>query len=162
VIPGASSCSIRRATSADASGILECLRDAFEPYRERYTAEAFEDTVLTTETVQERLASMSIFVAVTAEGKIVGTISCSRTSEDEGRHLRGMAVLEEWRGQGVAWQLLDAAESELRARGCHRITLDTTEPLTRAIRFYEKNGYRWSGKVTDFFGMPLFEYVKPV
>jgi len=28
------------------------------------------------------------------------------------------------------------------------------------MRFYEKNGFRRSGKVTDFYGMPLFEYVK--
>ena len=35
-------------------------------------------------------------------------------------------------------------------------------PLQRAIRFYERNGYRPSGRVADFFGMPLFEYVKPL
>ena len=58
--------------------------------------------------------------------------------------------------------MLQAAESELRARGCRRVTLDTTQPLERAMRFYEKNGYRRSGNVGDFFGMPLFEYVKPV
>jgi hypothetical protein len=29
-----------------------------------------------------------------------------------------------------------------------------------AIRFYERNGYAHSGKVFDFFGMPLHEYVK--
>jgi len=32
--------------------------------------------------------------------------------------------------------------------------------LERAMRFYEKHGYRRSSKVSDFFGMPLFEYVK--
>ena len=63
-------------------------------------------------------------------------------------------------GVGVAAQLLAAAESELRSRNCRRITLDTTAPLERAIRFYEKHGYRRSGKVGDFFGMPLYEFVK--
>jgi hypothetical protein len=28
------------------------------------------------------------------------------------------------------------------------------------MRFYEKHGYRRSGKVTDFFGMDLYEFVK--
>ena len=153
------SCSVRRATPADAAGILGCLHGAFAAYRDRYTPEAFKDTVLTPETVHERFASMTIFVAVTTDDKIIGTIACTRTSADEG-HLRGMAVLEEWQGCGVASQLLDAAESELRSRNCRRITLDTTEPLLRAMRFYEKNGYRRSGRVTDFFGMPLFEYIK--
>jgi hypothetical protein len=28
------------------------------------------------------------------------------------------------------------------------------------MRFYEKHGYRRSGKVGGFFGMPLYEFVK--
>jgi len=28
------------------------------------------------------------------------------------------------------------------------------------MRFYEKFGYRRSGKISDFFGMSLFEYGK--
>jgi DNA-binding transcriptional MerR regulator len=40
------------------------------------------------------------------------------------------------------------------------VTLDTTEPLTRAIRFYERQGYSPSGRVTDFYGMKLYEYRK--
>jgi GNAT superfamily N-acetyltransferase len=72
-----------------------------------------------------------------------------------------MAVLPSWQGSGVAAALLQHAESELANQGCTFISLDTTEPLRAAMRFYEKNGYRRSGIVTDFFGMPLFEYVKP-
>ena len=74
-------------------------------------------------------------------------------------HIRGMAVLSEWQGSGLASKLLASAESELRALGCScRITLDTTAPLRPAIRFYEKHGSHRSGKVTDFFGMELFEF----
>ena len=54
----------------------------------------------------------------------------------------------------------EPAESELSSMKCSRVTLDTTEPLQRAVCFYEKHGYRPSGRVTDFFGMPLHEYVK--
>ena len=71
-----------------------------------------------------------------------------------------MAVLPGWQGRGVAEALLLAAESELASRKCVCITLDTTEPLARAMHFYEKHGYRRSGKVTDFFGMRLHEYRK--
>lgn len=151
--------SLRRATPADVSGILGCLRAAFEPYRDRYTADAFADTVLTSETIHLRLAVMTVLVAVTPAAEIVGTIGCNVVSPEEG-HIRGMAVLPGWQGAGVAAQLLQAAEGELRSSHCRRVTLDTTEPLQRAMRFYERNGYRRSGKVDDFFGMPLFEYVK--
>jgi len=145
---------------SDAPGILDCLRTAFEPYRESYTPDAFADTVLTPETIRERLASMAVFVAESGGGQIVGTIGCAARG-GEG-HIRGMAVLPSWQGRGVAEKLLEAAESDLRARGCSRVSLDTTEPLRRAIRFYGRNGYRASGKVSDFFGMPLFEYVKHI
>ena len=60
----------------------------------------------------------------------------------------------------MAQRLLDAALADLRACGCARVTLDTTEPLRRAIRFYERNGFRPTGAVGDFFGMPLFEYAR--
>ena len=103
---------IRKASDGDASGILECLRVAFEPYRDQYTPEAFADTVLTPATIQHRLESMSVFVAVTAEGQIVGTIACSVVNASEG-HLRGMAVMPGWQGAGVAEKLLQSAEDEL-------------------------------------------------
>jgi GNAT superfamily N-acetyltransferase len=155
---------VRRANPGDSQGILRCLHDAFEPYRSRYTPEAFLDTTLTAETLQHRLATMSVYVALKDRSKIVGTIGCQITNpkigySNEG-HLRGMAVLPACQASGVAAQLLIAAESELRDKGCSRITLDTTEPLQPAMRFYEKHGYRRSGRVTDFFGMPLIEYIK--
>jgi ribosomal protein S18 acetylase RimI-like enzyme len=149
---------IRAATAEDAPEILKCLARAFEPYRSSYTPGAWNDTVLSPETIQQRLESMRILVAVSQDGA-VGTIACGSVSADEG-HLRGMAVLPSWQGQGVAEALLQAAEAELMMYGCKRITLDTTEPLQRAMRFYEKHGYRRSGMVTDFFGMRLHEFIK--
>jgi ribosomal protein S18 acetylase RimI-like enzyme len=151
--------SIARASAGDVVGILQCLQEAFEPYRQSYTPEGFLDTVLTPETLQQRLLTMSIFVARDSSDAIVGTIGCNRVNTHEG-HIRGMAVKAAWQGCGIAQQLLKAAESELETQGCKRVTLDTTAPLERAISFYKKHGYRDTGKVTDFFGMPLYEYAK--
>ena len=155
--PQASSVIIRKAKKEDAPKILACLREAFEEFRKSYTNEAFLDTVLTPETLEERLQKMSIFVAVDSACQIVGTIACGLLSSEEG-HLRGMAVLPSLRGSGIAAELLRQAETELRQLRCSRVTLDTTGPLLRAMRFYEKHGYQRSGRVTDFFGMPLIEY----
>ncbi len=150
---------IRSALVEDAPAILQCLRAAFEPYRSQYTPEAWLDTVMTPETLLQRLRSMTVLVAVDAQGHLVGTIGGAMVSASEG-HLRGMAVLPERHGRGIAQLLLDAIERRLIAQSCTRISLDTTEPLKRATRFYEKNGFRRTGKVSDFFGMPLIEYVK--
>ena len=151
--------SIGCATENDCTGILECLAAAFEPYRGEYTPGGYLDTVLAADTVRTRMEQMMVLVAKDAGGRVVGTIACQAVGEGEG-HLRGMAVLPDWSGSGIAQRLLVAAEDELQKAGCQRVTLDTTEPLKRAIRFYEKNGYRATGRVQDFFGMPLYEYSK--
>jgi ribosomal protein S18 acetylase RimI-like enzyme len=150
---------IRRATEEDSPAILDCLRAAFEPYRDQYTHGAFTDTVLTAESIRQRLAHMRVFVAISDSNELVGTIGCGVLDTGEG-HIRGMAVRPAWHGSGVAGQLLKSAESELRQEKCARIRLDTTGPLQQAVRFYEKHGFRASGRVSDFFGMPLFEYLK--
>jgi predicted N-acetyltransferase YhbS len=82
---------IRKAVAADTPAILACLRAAFEPYRRSYTPAGFTDTVLTPKTIQQRLNSMWVLVAVAESGKVVGTIACSVVGGNEG-HLRGMAV----------------------------------------------------------------------
>lgn len=151
---------IRISVDADVSAILNCLAEAFAPYKANYTAEAFLDTVLSPETIKHRMKSMKIFVAESQSTRgIIGTVACNLRTPEEG-HLRGMAVLPSFQSAGIAQQLLERAEAELLAQKCIRITLDTTAPLKRAIRFYQRNGFRPSGRVTDFFGMPLYEYVK--
>ena len=149
---------IRRANAADGQTMIKCLRIAFEPFREFYSREGFDDTCLTPETIGQRLESMAVYVAE-QDGEIVGTIAFTETEPHHG-HLRGMAVLPNTQGSGIARELLELAENELGKIGCLRITLDTTAPLQRAIRFYERNGYKATGKVGDHFGMPLYEYEK--
>jgi hypothetical protein len=98
---------IRKATLSDSAGILNCLTAAFEKYRNRYTPEAYADTILTSETLQVRLATMCLFVAVTNSGEVVGTIGCQVVhpvvdpnidqNDDQNvrareGHIRGMAV----------------------------------------------------------------------
>ena len=144
--------SIRRATSSDARAIVDCMREAFAPFKDQYTAGAYEDTVPAS--IDDRLKTMAVFVALYNDN-IIGTISCASDG-----HLRGMAVRTAWRGEGVAAELLRAAEDELRRQHCTRMTLDTTEPLKRAMRFYEKHGFRKTGRTSDFFGMTLTEYAK--
>ena len=60
---------VRTAIPEDSTGILRCLREAFEPYRKAYTPAAFLDTVLTSDTLITRLQTMTIFVAAATEGR---------------------------------------------------------------------------------------------
>jgi ribosomal protein S18 acetylase RimI-like enzyme len=150
---------IRRAGPEQLVGVADCLAAAFEPYRAAYTPRAFSDTVPTVEGLALRMQTMTILYVPGDAGQVIGTIACSVGPSGEG-HLRGMAVLPDFQGRGVADELLLTAEDELRALGCARVTLDTTRPLERARRFYEIYGYTITGRVNDFFGMPLYEYEK--
>jgi GNAT superfamily N-acetyltransferase len=152
---------IRRATERDADGIRRCLGWAFESFRAAYPAEAFEDTVLAApDRVEARMSSSSLWVAVEERGEVVGTIGWSR--DGDAGHIRGMAVLPGRQGDGLAARLLAVVEEDIRRAGCRRATLGTTQVLARAIAFYEKHGYRRDGPPTDFFGIPLFGFSKPL
>jgi len=149
---------IRRAGLKDIPGIVNCLAAAFEPYRETYTPAGFTDTVPTAKDVRRRLKEMTVLIAEHGPS-IIGSLSYQVYDSLEG-HLRGMAVIPEFQGTGVANRLLWAAEAELREVGCSRVTLDTTLPLKRATRFYIRHEYKATGITKDFFGMPLFEFEK--
>jgi putative intracellular protease/amidase/ribosomal protein S18 acetylase RimI-like enzyme len=152
---------VRRAADADIPAIRQCLRAAFEPYRAAYTAAAYADTVPGEAGIGERLRSMTCLVACDVDQEVVGTLSAQILDPTEG-HLRGMAVRPEWQGSTVASALIASAEKLLRDAGCTVISLDTTQPLNRAQRFYERHGFASTGRVQDFFGMTLFEYKKSI
>jgi len=155
----AKSVSIRRAKLDDAAAIADCLGTAFAPYRDQYTPDAFRDTTLSVDGVQQRIAQMTLLVAIDGRGSVVGTVAYRVVAAGHG-HLRGMAVLPEWRGSGAAAELLAVAEQEMRQLGVSRVTLNTTRPLDRAARFYAKAGYVRTDTVPDYHGMPLFEFAK--
>ena len=52
------------------------------------------------------------------------------------------------RGQGLAGQMLEAAESEARRRGCHGAWIDTFSPV--ALKVYQRAGYQPFGELPDF------------
>jgi len=147
---------VRRARAEDSAGILETLRDAFEPYREEYTAAGFADTVLTPETLAARMSEMSVFVATDEDGAVVGTIAVA--AHDPEAHIRGMAIRPPSQRHGVGRRLLRRALDEASLAGSRRVTLDTTAPLEGAVRFYEVSGFARTSRAQDFFGMPLFGY----
>jgi putative acetyltransferase len=55
--------------------------------------------------------------------------------------LRKMYLSPELRGTGVGKRLLDETTAWARANGGRSLVLDTTEQMTRAIRFYESAGF---------------------
>jgi GNAT superfamily N-acetyltransferase len=63
-------------------------------------------------------------------------------------YLDGIAVAKAARRQGLASQLLQAAEEEARQRGCHHVWLETYS--FQAKPFYERHGYTIFGTLNDY------------
>ncbi|MGN6102580.1 MAG: GNAT family N-acetyltransferase [Devosia sp.] len=53
-----------------------------------------------------------------------------------------------YRGRGLAGAMLEAAETEARARGCHGSYIDTFNPV--ALKAYRRAGYVPFGELPDF------------
>ncbi|UCI07076.1 GNAT family N-acetyltransferase [Mesorhizobium sp. B1-1-8] len=63
-------------------------------------------------------------------------------------YVQWLWVDESFRGRRIAAGMLDAAEREALARGCHGAWIDTFSPT--AARVYERQGYRPFGTLPDF------------
>ncbi len=149
---------IRLAALEEAGSISWVLHEAFVEYKALYTKGGFAATTPTTEQVAARMREGPVWVAV-REGAIIGTGSA--VSRGESLYIRGMAVLPAARGHGVGEALLKQIESYAREHGHRRLALSTTPFLNRAIRLYERAGFKASNDgPQDLFGTPLFTMVK--
>lgn len=63
-------------------------------------------------------------------------------------YVQWLFVAESHRGQGLAGQMLAAAEAEAIKRGCRGAYIDTFNP--QALNVYERAGYRVFGALPDF------------
>jgi GNAT superfamily N-acetyltransferase len=134
------------------------LHEAFIEYRDSYTPEAFAATTPAGGEVLSRMKEGPVWVA-TLGGAAVGTVAAVARGEE--LYIRGMAVLPEGRGRGIGELLLREVEDYASTQGYGRLTLSTTPFLRRAIRLYERFGFRRVGAgPRDLMGTPLFTMVK--
>jgi GNAT superfamily N-acetyltransferase len=91
----------------------------------------------------------AIFVA-TASGTAVGVVAgLPRESAGE-RGLGSMWVAPSWRGRGLAATLAAAVIAWARSEGCTRIGLWVAAGSPRARRFYQRQGFRPTGRTRPF------------
>jgi N-acetylglutamate synthase-like GNAT family acetyltransferase len=150
---------IRLAENSDAEAIASLLLDSFVEYEPLYTPEGFAATAITGEQIIARMGEGPVWVAVRDE-KIMGTVSV--VAKAESLYIRGMAVLPLARGERMGALLLTHVEEFARTRRFSRLFLSTTLFLDRAIRLYERFGFRRTSEGPhELFGTPLFTMEKP-
>src|SRR5689334_15782889 len=79
------------------------------------------------------------------DGRIAGVVAVAVLPyfERDGCWARIVAIVvgEEWRGMGIGWLLIEAAEEVARARGCVNVEVTTARYRVRAREFYRTLGF---------------------
>jgi GNAT superfamily N-acetyltransferase len=102
---------------------------------------------------REMVRSAAVFVA-TAGVEAVGTVAGLYRDSAEDRGLGAMWVAPQWRGRGVAGQLVATVVTWSRSGDAVRVGLWVPDDNARARRFYERQGFRLSGERRPFPGDP--------
>jgi ribosomal protein S18 acetylase RimI-like enzyme len=149
---------IRLAKSEDAKGVSEILAQAFAPFRDLYTPEAFNATVLCGKQIERRIATEGTTVLVAFEpGALVGTATVSQWPMNK-FYIQSMAARPGFRGVGQ--RLLEHIKQMAVQEGRDGLVLETWTPLERALRLYEWFGFVKTGKVRNYYGIEIFEMEK--
>ncbi len=151
---------VRLAAPGDAPAIAEVLRAAFAEYAAEYTSAALAATTPPSEVIAGRMDEGPVWV-VLVDGAVVGTVAAAPRAQ--GLYVRSMAALPAARGLGVGRLLFAEVERYAAEHGFARLFLSTTPFLTRAIRLYERLGFRRTDDGPhDLCGTQLFTMVKPL
>jgi ribosomal protein S18 acetylase RimI-like enzyme len=155
--------SLREAEFADLATLLEVAQTSFvQAFTEgnkpenvqAYLSQAFKLLQLE----KEWRNPASTFLLASLEGKLVGytkvNLAAAQTDvqDPESLEVARLYTLEEVWGKGVGQFLLDAALAFAKEKGKTFVWLGVWEHNARAIRFYEKNGFKTFGSHPFPFG----------
>lgn len=135
---------IRKATSRDAKGIIECMQSVMD--EKQYLIGEFY--MFTERGEQERIRNPDDLTLVSENnGTIVGVLTLQRGLHKKNRHTvnLGIAIKSGHRHLGVGTRLIQEAQKECRKRGIEKINLEVFSTNLAAISAYTKLGFRIEG-----------------
>ena len=100
-------------------------------------------------TIQLDLLEYAENLVILSGDRIIGYISS--WYRDEELHILSIAIAPADRGGEAAAMLLADAVERSREKGCFNAVLEVRENNGRAIRFYEKHGFRQVGRRKDYY-----------
>lgn len=147
---------IRRATADDAELLSELARkifvDTFGPHNKPEDMAIHEQKSYGREIQLRELSDDALtYLIAECDGEAAGfamlgaprSPSCNAFAAPV--ELFRFYIDKDWHGKGIAGPLMVACEEETRRRGGRTICLSVWEHNPRAIRFYEKTGFRTAG-----------------
>lgn len=150
---------IRKANHDDINEIHRVLSESFGPYRKFYTKESYDATVISNDEIKNRINREDVDVLVFIyDGRIAGTV-CLDVMNGKILHVRSMGVRPGFQGKGIGKKILYEIDRIAKEKECDTISLECYDPLIKAIRLYEKFGFRRTGKEIDYHGITVFEMI---
>lgn len=131
---------IRPVTHDDVPGVVALVRDTLAEFGLRFGEGSKTDEELARLPGSYDGGGGAFWVAVDEGGRVVGTCGVFPVAPGD-MELRKMYLHADTRGMGLGKRLLEESIAWCRAKGAGRVVLDTTEQMTRAIAFYEANGF---------------------
>jgi GNAT superfamily N-acetyltransferase len=141
-MPALPNVEIRRATPAE-------LQDAYLIVLEYYEAAAVQKRETQEEFLRDYFAAGTGFWLARSGDHIIGCVALRLIAEPVSAEIKRMYVRPEARGQGVAQELLEAAEKFALAAGYQWIYLDTADDMKAAARFYQRSGFQPCERYND-------------
>jgi ribosomal protein S18 acetylase RimI-like enzyme len=142
---------IRPATRSDAPSLMEIRMSVRENV---ISPERLEELAINETSVASMLETTHSGHCAEVNGQVVGFAMADKASAS----IWALFVRPEFEGIGIGARLLDTALEELWRAGHERVHL-STEPDTRAFRFYIRQGWRHVGFTSS--GEAELELVKP-
>ena len=145
---------VRRLGPEDLSRYKALRDESLERHPESFTSDAQSERTRSPESylgrlgLSEPLGGTFLFGAW-MNGELVGSVACEREFKPKTRHrakIVGMYVRESQARQGIGRQLLAACIAQARrAQGLELLTLTVTASNERALRMYERAGFKVYG-----------------
>jgi ribosomal protein S18 acetylase RimI-like enzyme len=149
---------IRRAVASDAAGLAAFATRLFRATYSDDTAAADLDLYIAKAFTPDMQAaeiadpSGAVFVATTG-GTLAGYAQLVVPASQPGTAVLSRIYIDaDWRGKGLAKNLLDTVVAECAARGVQHLQLTVYEKNARAIAFYTKVGFVVTGSTTFTVG----------
>jgi ribosomal protein S18 acetylase RimI-like enzyme len=150
----------------EASTLLELAKTTFsEAFADQNNPADFKlymDSAFTREKITSELHNpLSEFYFATIAGSIIGYLKLnsglaqSELQDEDGLELERIYLIEEYQGKGIGEQLLSFAIARARSLQKSYIWLGVWEKNTRAINFYERNGFSVFDKHDFLLGTDL-------
>ncbi|MGH9920524.1 MAG: GNAT family N-acetyltransferase, partial [Nitrososphaerales archaeon] len=142
---------IRRARAGDLEEYAGNVQSVADERRYTFTERVTEERKRSMGKVFEDKGCL-VVVAEMREGgkrKLVGSLTMTRYGDAEkSKHVRvlGMLVVDGYREMGIGTKLMDCARGWARAeKGVEKVTLGVFSKYLRALRLYEKFGFKVEG-----------------